>query len=61
MQEWRWVAYHKEDREIRKRVRAYCVPDSKTWGEIMSRYYYDEEDEDAPQIPEVLESREYCP
>ena len=54
--EKRWVTVHKEGKEIRKQVRAYVIPDSRTWQEIMSRYYFTEEGESEIEIPEVIKS-----
>jgi hypothetical protein len=57
--EWRWVEISKDNQRVRKRTRAYCVPDSQTWAEIISRYYYSEDGEGAQTIPEVLKSQRF--
>lgn len=57
--EWRWVTLHKGGSSTRKRARVYCVPDLQTWMEIVSRYYYSEEDEGLPEIPEILKSQRF--
>jgi hypothetical protein len=57
--EWRWVDINKNGQIIRKRTRAYCVPDSQTWMEIVSRYYYSEHDFKSPEIPDVLRSHKF--
>jgi hypothetical protein len=57
--EKRWVTVHKDGKEIKKQVRAYVVPDSRTWKEIMSRYYFAEEGEKELEIPEVIKSTKF--
>ena len=58
--EWRWIYFHKEDNEVRRRVRAYCVPDLRVWNEAVSRYYYSEEsDNQYIAIPGVLKSSKF--
>jgi hypothetical protein len=57
--EWRWVEINKDNQRVRKRTRAYCVPDSQTWTEIVSRYYYSEDDGDSQAIPEVIKSQKF--
>jgi hypothetical protein len=57
--EKRWVTVHKEGKEIRKQVRAYVVPDSRTWREVISRYYFAEEGENELEIPEVIKSTKF--
>jgi hypothetical protein len=57
--EKRWVTVHKEGKEIRKQVRAYVIPDSRTWREILSRYYFAEEGESELKIPEVIKSTKF--
>ena len=57
--EWRWVTLHKESGTVKKRARAYCVPDLQTWTEIIARYYYSEDIEEAREIPEVLKSQRF--
>ncbi len=54
--EWRWVEISKDSKQVKKHTRAYCIPDSQTWAEIVSRYYYSEDEEGSPTIPEVLRS-----
>jgi hypothetical protein len=57
--EKRWITLHKEDKEARKQVRAYTVPDSRTWVEITSRYYYAEDGNLDVEIPRCLQSSKY--
>jgi hypothetical protein len=59
--ERRWITLHKEGRQIKKQVRAYCVPDSRTWAEIISRYYYAEDGDLNVEIPQCLQSSKYAP
>ncbi|MBI2851961.1 MAG: DUF3854 domain-containing protein [Chloroflexi bacterium] len=56
-----WITLHREDREIKKQVRAYTIPDSRTWAEIISRYYYAEDGNLAVEIPRCLQSSKYVP
>jgi hypothetical protein len=57
--EKRWVMAHKEGKEIRKQVRAYVVPDSRTWREILSRYYFAEDGEKELEIPDIIKSTKF--
>jgi len=57
--EWRWITTYTEGKELRKRVRAYCIPDSQTWREIVSRYYYSEDESELSDAPEILRSTKY--
>ena len=57
--EWRWVAINHNGETKKKRSRAYCIPDSQTWTEIVSRYYYSEDSEKPQMIPEVLKSQRF--
>ena len=41
--EKRWITLFKEEKEVRKQVRAYTIPDPQTWAEITSRYYFTED------------------
>ncbi len=59
--EKRWITLHKENKEVRKQVRAYTVPDSRTWVEITSRYYYAEDGNLNVEIPQCLQSSKYAP
>ncbi|MFC1982483.1 DUF3854 domain-containing protein [Chloroflexota bacterium] len=59
--ERRWITLYKEGREIKKQVRAYCVPDSRIWTEIISRYYYAENGDLNVEIPLCLQSSKYAP
>ena len=52
--EWRWVDINKDNQRVKKRTRAYCISDSQTWSEIISRYYYSEDGERPGDVPEVL-------
>jgi hypothetical protein len=57
--EWRWIDVNKDNQRVKKRTRAYCVPDSQTWTEIVSRYYYSEDDTGSQAIPEVIKSQKF--
>ncbi|MFC1970406.1 DUF3854 domain-containing protein [Chloroflexota bacterium] len=57
--EWRWVEINKNNQQVKKRTRAYCVPDFQAWTEIVSRYYYSEDGTSSYAIPEVLKSRKF--
>jgi len=57
--EKRWITVHKDGKEIRKQVRAYVVPDSRTWQEILSRYYFAEDEESEFEIPDVIKSTKF--
>jgi hypothetical protein len=57
--EWRWVELNRNGETVKKRTRAYCIPDLQTWAEIISRYYYSEDGEEAHTIPEVLKSQRF--
>jgi hypothetical protein len=57
--EWRWVDMDKDGQRVKKRARAYCVPDSQTWAEIISRYYYSEDGEQPSDLPECLKSHKF--
>jgi len=59
--EKRWITLHKEGREVRKQVRAYTVPDSRNWMEIISRYYFAEDSNLDVEIPQCLQSSKYTP
>jgi hypothetical protein len=57
--EWRWVEINKDNQRIKKRTRAYCISDSQTWSEIISRYYYSEDGERPLDVPECLKSHKF--
>jgi hypothetical protein len=57
--EWRYVDISKDGQQTRKRTRAYCVSDSQTWSEIISRYYYSEEGERPSEVPDCLKSHKF--
>ena len=63
--ERRWIAHQEQiDRDTwetkRRYVRAYVVPDGRTWREMVQRYYYREDDDPGDiEIPQVLRSRRY--
>jgi hypothetical protein len=57
--EWRWIDISNDGQQVKKRTRAYCVPDSQTWNEIVSRYYYTEHEAVLPEIPDALRSRRF--
>ena len=58
--EVRKITIHKGERKINKTVRAYCIPNEKTWREIIFRYYLPEEgEEEIPIIPEVLKAKKF--
>jgi hypothetical protein len=59
--EKRWITLHKEGREVKKQVRAYTVPDARTWAEITSRYYCAEDGNLDIEIPQCLQSSKYAP
>ena len=46
-----------------KKPRLYVVPDSKTWREMASRYYYSEDESFPLEAPEALRSSKFvvCP
>jgi hypothetical protein len=48
---------------VNKKPRLYCVPDKKKWQEMVSRYYYSEDEDPLPEAPEVLRGSKYvvCP
>ena len=43
----------------KKKSRLYVVPNEKTWNEMVSRYYYDEESDQKPSLPDVLRSNKF--
>jgi len=57
--EWRWVEINKDNQRVKKRTRAYCISDSQTWSEIISRYYYSEVGERPLEAPECLKSHKF--
>jgi len=57
--EWRSVDINKDGQRTRKRTRAYCVSDSQTWPEIISRYYYAEVGEKPGDVPDCLKSHKF--
>lgn len=58
--EQRWIdSYDAEGNRKRRQVRAYVIPNSTVYHEIMSRYWYSEDGSELPQIPDVLRSRKY--
>jgi hypothetical protein len=57
--EWRWVDINKDNQRVKKRTRAYCITDSQTWSEIISRYYYSEVGEKPDVVPECLTSNKF--
>lgn len=60
--ERRMITIHSKDGESDRRrvVRAYVVPDERTWSEMVSRYFYQEgEWEGKIEIPDVLKSRKF--
>ena len=59
--EKRWITLFKEDKELRKQVRAYTIPDPQTWVEITSRYYFTEDGKTDVEIPQCLQSSKYAP
>jgi hypothetical protein len=42
-----------------KETRYYAVPSVQDWHEMLSRYYYSEEGEDIPSIPDILKSKRF--
>jgi hypothetical protein len=57
--EWRWVEINKDNQRTKKRTRAYCISDSQTWSEIISRYYFSEVGERPGDVPECLTSHKF--
>lgn len=57
--EKRWIVFGKDDKQKKKQVRAYAVPNERVWSEIMQRYFYDEDVDEIPEIPEVLKSAKF--
>lgn len=57
--EWRWVDINKDNQRVKKRTRAYCISESRTWSEIISRYYYSESGEKPGDVPESLTSHKF--
>ncbi|MEK7353679.1 MAG: DUF3854 domain-containing protein, partial [Chloroflexota bacterium] len=57
--EWRWVDINRDNQRVKKRTRAYCISDSQTWSEIISRYYYSEVGERPHDVPECLKSHKF--
>ena len=57
--EWRWVDISHNGDTIKKRTRAYCVPDPQTWAEITSRYYHADDGALSPAIPDSLTSHRF--
>jgi hypothetical protein len=46
-----------------KKPRLYAVPDSQKWAEMVSRYYFSEDDIPSADAPEILRGKKYvvCP
>jgi hypothetical protein len=57
--EWRWADINKDNQLVKKRTRACCIPDSQTWSEVISRYYYSEVGEKPDEVPECLTSHKF--
>jgi hypothetical protein len=57
--EWVDVYFREEDSTTqKKRARTYRVPNERVWGELVSRYYYSEDNERI-NIPDLLRSKRY--
>jgi hypothetical protein len=59
--ELKWISTYHDEREIRKRVRAYTISNVETWKEIIQRYYYSQDNEENPEIPDILKSSQFHP
>lgn len=58
--EQRWIDnYDAEGNLKRRQVRAYVIPSSTVYQEIMSRYWYSDDGVESPEIPDILRSRKY--
>jgi hypothetical protein len=57
--EYKRVKIFKDGEGKQRRTRAYVVPDSRTWAEIISRYWYSDDGTELPEIPDVLRSLKY--
>jgi hypothetical protein len=57
--EWRWVDINRDNQQAKKRTRAYCISDSQTWSEIISRYYFSEDEQSPCNVPECLRSHRF--
>lgn len=59
--EQRWIDdCDTEGNPKRRQVRAYVVPGSIAYQEIMSRYWYSDDGIELPEIPDILRSRKYA-
>jgi len=58
--EQRWIdGYDTKGNPKRRQVRAYVIPNSTVYQEIMSRYWYSDDGAELPEIPDILRSRKY--
>ncbi|MBI2853347.1 MAG: hypothetical protein HYX87_00315, partial [Chloroflexi bacterium] len=57
--EWRWIDVDRGGQKAKKRTRAYCIPDARTWAEVISRYYHAENAETPWEAPDVLKSHRF--
>ena len=63
--EQKWITFYSKDvdseiREKRKQTRAYVVPSQRAWDEIVSRYYYQEDEgESDVELPDILRSKKF--
>lgn len=48
-----------EYEEKRVTIRKYAIPSQKKWNEAVQRYYFNEDEADDPEIPEILKSKNY--
>jgi hypothetical protein len=56
------IGFEVESRRLpsgNKKPRLYCVPDARKWREVVSRYYYSEDDDPPTEAPEVLRGSKY--
>ncbi|MBI4188309.1 MAG: DUF3854 domain-containing protein [Chloroflexi bacterium] len=56
------IGFEVESRRLpsgNKKPRLYCVPDARKWREVVSRYYYSEDDAPPAEAPEVLRGSKY--
>jgi len=58
--EQRWIdGYDAKGNPKRRQVRAYVIPNSTVYSEIMSRYWYSDDGAKPPEIPDILRSAKY--
>ncbi len=63
--EQKWITFHSKDadseiKEKRKQTRAYVVPSQRAWDEMLSRYYYQEDEGGGDvELPDILRSKKF--